>query len=90
LLRWLREQLAVPPELLDADVPLPRLGLESMMALDLSNRIQERFGRAVPVPDILGGLSLNDLVAILMGAMNEPAVSVSGAASQGAWVTGEI
>lgn len=91
---WLIGQLSaalrLPPHLLDADLPLPRLGLDSLIAVELRNRMQQRLGRTVPLPDLFGDLSLNGLVAMLTIASAEPAVGLAQAATQEQWITGEI
>jgi acyl transferase domain-containing protein/acyl-CoA synthetase (AMP-forming)/AMP-acid ligase II/acyl carrier protein len=91
---WLTEQLSstlgLTPQQLDADVPLPSLGLDSLMAVELRNRLQRQLGREVPLPDLLGDMSLNDLVAILVGTQIAPVVKPLEPAGQSKWVIGEI
>jgi acyl transferase domain-containing protein/acyl carrier protein len=91
---WLTEQLSstlgLTPQQLDADVPLPSLGLDSLMAVELRNRLQRQLGREVPLPDLLGDMSLNDLVAILVGTQIAPVVKPLEPAGKSKWVIGEI
>jgi acyl transferase domain-containing protein/acyl-CoA synthetase (AMP-forming)/AMP-acid ligase II/acyl carrier protein len=54
--------LQLSPQAIDPDVPLPRLGLDSLCALDLRNRLQQSLGVTLALADLLGDLSLNDLV----------------------------
>jgi NAD(P)-dependent dehydrogenase (short-subunit alcohol dehydrogenase family) len=65
LLTRLREQagkaLCIPPEGLDPDLPLTSLGLESLMAIDLGNRVRNELGAEIPVLKLLGGATLRNL-----------------------------
>ncbi|MCC7362519.1 MAG: AMP-binding protein, partial [Anaerolineales bacterium] len=68
-LAYLRAQVAdvlnLPPESLAAAEPLSHLGLDSLMALDLSNRIETDLGAAVPMAAFLRGPSLAQLADLL-------------------------
>ncbi|MEV0356874.1 SDR family NAD(P)-dependent oxidoreductase [Nocardia sp. NPDC050697] len=50
---------------IDGTTPLVALGLDSLQALDLRKRIEAELRRDLPVTAILGGASLDDVVALL-------------------------
>ena len=53
------------PHALDSTVPLVALGLDSLTALTLRRRIKTELGCEVAVSDLLGGLTLDDVVETL-------------------------
>ncbi len=55
--------LRLSPQSIDPDVPLPRLGLDSLCALDLRNRLERCLGVRLALTDLLSNFSLNELVA---------------------------
>jgi acyl transferase domain-containing protein/thioesterase domain-containing protein len=57
--------LRISGDRLDVHVGLQRLGLDSLMAVELSNRIQETIGLNVPVMTLLKGPSLDELATEL-------------------------
>ncbi|GGK57804.1 putative polyketide synthase MbtD [Nocardia camponoti] len=52
-------------ESIDAATPLVALGLDSLQALDFRKRVKARLDRDLPVAAILGGASLDDVVALM-------------------------
>ncbi|MGL6236526.1 MAG: acyltransferase domain-containing protein [Segniliparus sp.] len=50
---------------LDGSEPLVLLGLDSMQALELRKRVQERFGREVPLTALMAGASLDEVVEMM-------------------------
>jgi len=52
-------------ETIDADIPLVAIGLDSLQALELRRRIKIEFGHELEVADLLGGASINDVLAQL-------------------------
>jgi amino acid adenylation domain-containing protein len=51
----------------DRDSSLTNLGLDSLMAIDLINRIEGELGMSVPMGNVLRGPSLNELADLLLG-----------------------
>ncbi|MFH5207397.1 nocobactin polyketide synthase NbtC [Antrihabitans sp. NCIMB 15449] len=49
----------------DGSTPLVALGLDSLQALDLRKRIKVELNRELPVTAIMGGASLDDVVALM-------------------------
>jgi aryl carrier-like protein len=66
LIASLREQIAqvlgLSPVSLDPDLPLTRMGLESLMAVELSARVRTELGVEVTMLKLLGGATLNNLI----------------------------
>ena len=57
------------PRALDTTVPLVALGLDSLNALQLRRRIKTEFDCEVAVSDLLGGLTLDDVVKALLSGL---------------------
>ncbi|MEV6323071.1 nocobactin polyketide synthase NbtC [Nocardia sp. NPDC051787] len=57
-------------ELLDSSVPLVALGLDSLQALEFRKRIKSELDRDIPVVEILGGASLDDVVLLMAEKTN--------------------
>jgi acyl transferase domain-containing protein len=77
--------LRLPPAELDVTRPLNQFGLDSLMALELKNRMQSQWGITVPLVSILSGPSVAGLVSILetlVDAAEDPADNVSANASE--------
>ncbi len=58
---------------LDAHQPLNTLGIDSIMAVELSNKISGSLGVSVSIADLLRGLSIADLVEKLLPELAEDA-----------------
>ncbi|GAB3872710.1 hypothetical protein GCM10029964_011590 [Kibdelosporangium lantanae] len=70
--QYLVEQLAalleMPPDELSVRKPLSQVGISSLVAVELRNRVSSELGVALPVVKLLGGYSLVELVdAIVAG-----------------------
>lgn len=66
---WLAAQLArvlgLPPEQVDRTRPMNKLGLDSLMAADLRNRLRRDRGYELTIPRLLEATSLRALAADL-------------------------
>jgi hypothetical protein len=86
LRNYLAEQVAqilrVPVAELNLGEPLTYLGLDSLMALELRNRIDSGLQMSVPAPLLLGGSSVNDVQAFLFDKLREAQEEAPGAAPQ--------
>jgi len=76
--------LQLPRQAIDPAVPLPRLGLDSLGALDLRNRLRESLGIELSLSDLLGEFSLDELTKRIAASS---ALETSG---EPAWETGEL
>ena len=90
---WLAKQVTAALRLshqnIDGDAPFPQLGLDSLIAVELRNRIQQRLGVAVPLLDLLGDLGVNALAQRLTDA-GAGGMQPSARAVAEDWVGGEI
>jgi acyl carrier protein len=57
--------LRLPAANLDPEVPLNNLGIDSLMAIELKNRIEVDLGVTVPMVKFLEGPSVRDLAGFL-------------------------
>ncbi|HLL56194.1 MAG TPA: thioester reductase domain-containing protein [Myxococcaceae bacterium] len=73
---YLREQvskaLRLPAGKLDARTPLNKLGIDSLMAVELNNRIEADLGATVPVVRLLEGISVTEVAAHLLQQLPPP------------------
>jgi short-subunit dehydrogenase/acyl carrier protein len=90
---WLIEQVAaalhLPVPLIDPALPLPQLGLDSLTAMELRNRVQARLGITVPLPDLLGGHGLGSL-ATRLATIAAAAATPPRQSDVAVWIAGEI
>ena len=56
---------AADVDAIDTTRPLVALGLDSLQALDLRRKVTEEFGYELPVTELVGGASLDDVIALL-------------------------
>src|SRR5262249_57771005 len=91
---WLAAELSsvlrLPVRQLNSDVPLLRLGVDSLMAVALRNRLAQQFGITVALPDLLGGYTLNELAAKLTAEPPPIQASAAAAPADIEWVAGDL
>lgn len=68
---------------LGPDRPLPQLGLDSLMAVELRNEIQARLGVSVTVADFLKGATVRSLAEHILAHLPGSATGSSGPAGDG-------
>lgn len=66
----LRRVLRIPEDRLDRHTSLTRLGLDSLMAVELKNRIDSKTGMSVPVMRLLKGPTLAEMTTMLFELLN--------------------
>jgi acyl transferase domain-containing protein/acyl-coenzyme A synthetase/AMP-(fatty) acid ligase/NAD(P)-dependent dehydrogenase (short-subunit alcohol dehydrogenase family)/acyl carrier protein len=93
LRQWLIDKISSsleqPTSRLDTRAPLPRLGLDSLIAMEIRNCLHDRFGIDVALADLLGELSVEDLATKI--AKSLPAQFRESNVDPGvAMVTGEV
>lgn len=66
---WLIFQLAqrmrISPEIIEADQPPSRYGLDSLAAVELAHEIEKKAGVVLPFADLISGLNITELAAAL-------------------------
>jgi phthiocerol/phenolphthiocerol synthesis type-I polyketide synthase D len=61
--------LGVEPSALDHELPLPALGVDSLLAMRIRNAVQHDFDRSLPATLMLRGASVDDVLAWLCEAL---------------------
>ena len=56
---------------IDKDTPLTNLGLDSLMAIELVNRIEDKLGMSMPMGSVLNGPNIRDLSAPVLEKLLE-------------------
>jgi NAD(P)-dependent dehydrogenase (short-subunit alcohol dehydrogenase family)/acyl carrier protein len=67
--------LRCSPSRVDLHQPLNRLGIDSLMAVELKNRVEEDLETSVPVTTLLQGPSLSQLATQLLEGLDAPAAA---------------
>ncbi len=69
---------------IDKDTPLTNLGLDSLMAIELVNRIEDKLGMAMPMGSVLNGPNIRDLAAPTLEKLLESGGDAAGGGEGGA------
>lgn len=64
--------LGVDPSDLATDQPVYRLGVDSLMSIELRNRLQARLGVEVPMAQFLAGPSIEQIASMLLESREQP------------------
>ena len=59
--------LAIPASEVDTSARLVTIGLDSLLALSLRDRIRKDLGVALAIQDLLGGATVAELAAAILG-----------------------
>jgi polyketide synthase 12/epothilone polyketide synthase D len=70
---WIAGILGLPPDAVSGDVSLSKLGFDSLMALELRNRIQTEVGVTVPLVTIVEGPAVSELATMVADRFGEAA-----------------
>jgi acyl carrier protein len=66
---------------IDKDTPLTNLGLDSLMAIELVNRIEEKLGMSMPMGSVLNGPNIRDLSIPTLEKLLESGGGAAGAST---------
>jgi amino acid adenylation domain-containing protein len=68
---------------IDRDTPLTNLGLDSLMAIELVNRIEDKLGMAMPMGSVLNGPNIRDLSIPVLEKLLESAGNYATSSGEG-------
>jgi acyl carrier protein len=77
LVEQIAQVLKCSPSRVDAHQPLNRLGIDSLMAVELKNRVEADLETSVPVTALLQGPSLSQLATQLLEGLDAPAADAT-------------
>ena len=83
LVEQIAQVLKCSPTRVDAHEPLNRLGIDSLMAVELKNRVEADLETNLPVTALLQGPSLSQLAAQLLEGLDAPAAEAPDEAEDG-------
>ena len=90
LLGLLERVLGIPAARLDVHQRLNEVGVDSLMSLEIKNRIDHAFDLRFPAVELLRGPSILELATALEGEIGKGAELSAEAATGGAWEEGSI
>jgi acyl transferase domain-containing protein/SAM-dependent methyltransferase/acyl carrier protein len=88
--RLLERVLEMPAARLSAHQRLNEVGLDSLMTLELKNRIDKAFGMSFPATELLKWPTITELAATLVTEMERPDADRCGAHGKVSWEEGSI
>jgi NADPH:quinone reductase-like Zn-dependent oxidoreductase/acyl carrier protein len=68
---------------IDLDQPLVTMGIDSLMAIELKNRVEKEIGVAIPLLQLIKGPSLSELARSMVNSVGGQAIPVSDTATAG-------
>ena len=83
LVEQIAQVLKCSPSKVDAHQPLNRLGIDSLMAVELKNRVEADLETSLPVTVLLQGPSLSQLATQLLEGLDAPAAEAPEEAEDG-------
>ncbi|MCP4655717.1 MAG: type I polyketide synthase, partial [bacterium] len=81
--------LRLDPSLIDPRQPLPTLGIDSIMTMEIRGQIEASFGVEVPMTEMLMGMSLNRVADLVLAGLTEESGAARGGQARTAGVTVE-
>ena len=86
--------LETEPEALDVDAPLTHVGLDSLMALEVKNRVETTHGIELPIVGLIEDPTITNLATQVAGLLSgrdaEPAAGQADGTEEAAAATAEI
>jgi len=86
----LADVLRVAESDIDSDAELLRFGFDSIMAVEVRNRIEREMGLLVPASELLAGSTVRDLCAALERKFSIDSIASTDGREEEAWTEGEI
>ncbi len=75
LQKQLAKVLRLAPDRVDIQQPITNLGLDSIMAIELKNKLETSFQVDIPIAELIEGISVENLAARVLSQMGEAGAS---------------
>ena len=86
----LQAVLGARPEQLESDLRLGDLGFDSLMAMEMRNRIEKEAGIILPVGKLLGSTTVGNFAAAVNGLLDISQATTDESSGTEDWDEGEI